>query len=204
MATARTSTPATAGHMKPKDLITVGIFTAIYMVVMFAVAMLGFIPIFIPLIAILVPLACGIPFMLFLTKVHCFGMVLIMAVILGLFFTLSGMGSYMLPIAIVVGLIAELLLRAGRYQSAKMSVLAYGFFSITVFGNLLPIFVSRDAYYDQLVNGPYGLEYANTLMSFMPEWLAPVLLVCCFVFGLLGGLLGRKVLKKHFQRAGIA
>lgn len=36
---------------------------------MFAVAMLGLIPIFLPLLSVLVPILGGIPFMLFLTKV---------------------------------------------------------------------------------------------------------------------------------------
>ena len=70
--------------IKAKDLITVGIFTAIQFVVCMAVAMLGYIPIFIPLLAVLVPLIGGIPFMLFLTKTKKFGMVTIMSVLIGL------------------------------------------------------------------------------------------------------------------------
>ncbi|MCR5622114.1 MAG: MptD family putative ECF transporter S component, partial [Treponema sp.] len=39
-----------------KDLINVGIFTAIYFVVLMVFAMLGYVPIFIPLYAVLMPL----------------------------------------------------------------------------------------------------------------------------------------------------
>ena len=46
--------------LQGKDLINVGIFTAIYFVVMMAIAMLGFIPIFLPLLIVLVPLIGGI------------------------------------------------------------------------------------------------------------------------------------------------
>ena len=35
-------------------------------------------------------------------------------------------------------------------------------------------------------------------------WIAPILLVACFVFGLVGGVIGKAICKKHFQRAGIA
>ena len=49
--------------MQPKDLITVGIFSAIMFIVCMGVAMLGYIPIFIPLLSVLVPLIGGIPFM---------------------------------------------------------------------------------------------------------------------------------------------
>lgn len=195
---------AKSGRLNAKDLINVGIFTAIYLVVMFACSTLGFIPIFIPLLAVIIPLVEGIVFMLFLTRVKKFGMVLIIGIVVSLFYLPGGMGSFMAPIVIVVGLIAEALLRSGGYQSKWKAILAYGFFSISVFGNLMPIFTSRDAYYNMLASGNFGAEYANTLMSYMPDWIAPILLACCFIFGILGGILGYAVLKKHFKRAGIA
>lgn len=42
--------------MKGKNLINIGIFSTIYFVIVFIVAMLGFIPIFLPLLSVLVPL----------------------------------------------------------------------------------------------------------------------------------------------------
>ena len=56
--------------MKGKDLINIGIFSAIYFVIVFIIAMLGMIPIFLPLLSVLVPIFGGIPFMLFLTNVR--------------------------------------------------------------------------------------------------------------------------------------
>ena len=53
--------------LKGKDLINVGIYAAIYCVIMTAVAMLGFIPIMMPMLCVLVPLIGGIPSMLFMT-----------------------------------------------------------------------------------------------------------------------------------------
>ena len=61
--------------MKGKDLINIGIFSAIYFAILFIIAMLGMIPIFLPLLSVLVPIIGGIPFMLFLTKVRKFGMI---------------------------------------------------------------------------------------------------------------------------------
>jgi energy-coupling factor transport system substrate-specific component len=193
-----------SNKLQAKDLINVGIFTAIYIVVMFAVMMLGYIPVFIPLLSVLVPLIEGIPFMLFLTRVKKFGMVLIMGILVGVFFFVGGMGIYPIPVGIVFALIAELVLKSGGYESAKKVILAYGLFSVCIFGNYLPIYISRNAYYEKLTTGGFGAEYAETLMGYMPDWSAPVLALCCFGFGILGGLLGRRILKKHFERAGIA
>ena len=77
--------------LQAKDLINVGIFTAIYFVLFFAGMMLGYIPIFIPLLGLVCPIICGIPFMLYLTKVKKFGMVTLSGIILGLH-TLGAVG----------------------------------------------------------------------------------------------------------------
>ena len=45
----------TSGKLKGKDLINIGIYAAIYCVIMTAVAMLGFIPIMMPMLCVLVP-----------------------------------------------------------------------------------------------------------------------------------------------------
>ena len=48
-----------------------------------------------------------------------------------------------------------------------------------------------------------GDQYANTLQSLMPSWMMYVGFALLFVGGILGALLGHKMLKKHFERAGI-
>ena len=53
----------TDNKLKGRDLINTGIYAAIYFVILFAVAMLGMIPIFLPLLSVLVPILGGIPFM---------------------------------------------------------------------------------------------------------------------------------------------
>lgn len=85
----------------------------------------------------------------------------------------------------------------------KSTVLSCGVFSIWVFGNFAPVFLNRESYMVMLTEG-YGTEYAATLNTYMPMWIAPILLVACFVFGLVGGMIGKAICKKHFQRAGIA
>lgn len=54
--------------LKGRDLINIGIYSAIYFVILFAIAMLGMIPIFLPLLSVFVPIIGGIP-LCFLTKV---------------------------------------------------------------------------------------------------------------------------------------
>ena len=71
--------------LNAKDLINVGIYTAMYLVVFFVIGMLNAFPIFYPISLFVSPLITGVPFMLFTTKIKKSGMIFIMAVILGCF-----------------------------------------------------------------------------------------------------------------------
>ena len=188
--------------LQGKDLINIGIFTAIYFVVMMVIAMLGFIPIFIPLLIILVPLVGGIPMLLYFSKIKKFGMVTITGLICGILMLLTGMGYWSIVTGGVFGILADFILKSGDYKSAKKGILAHGIFSLWLLGNYIPIIVSKDSYYRQLISG-YGQEYADTLMGYMPMWILPILMIAGFVCGVIGGVIGQRISKKHFKRAGI-
>ena len=48
-----------------------------------------------------------------------------------------------------------------------------------------------------------GAQYASELARYMPSWMGIAAIAIIFVGALLGSLLGHKMLKKHFERAGI-
>ena len=108
--------------LKGKDLINVGIYAAIYCVIMTAVAMLGFIPIMMPMLCVLVPLIGGIPSMLFMTKVTKPGMIHIYAMIVGLFLWITGMGYWPFLFGVVFGLIADQIAKSGNYKSSQKTI----------------------------------------------------------------------------------
>lgn len=187
-----------SGH----DLINIGIFGAIYFVIVCVISMLGIVPVFLPLLAVLVPIIGGIiPFMLFLTKVKKPGMIFIMAIIMGLLMVLTGMGMWSLLTSAIAGLIAEIVFKSGNYASAKKAVLTYGFFSLWMYGNYMSLFLDREQYFAQRAS--FGKAYAEAVAQLLPNWMAFVLLIACFICGILGGLFGQKVLKKHFEKAGL-
>ncbi len=196
------TTRKNCGRLEGKDLINVGIYSAIYFVIIMVLAMTGYIPVMMPLLCVIGPLLGGIPFMLFLTKVKKFGMILIMSTIMGIMMALTGMGLYSLPIALASGFVAEIVWRQGKYSKAGSSVLVSGFFSIWMWGNFIPLFTNPEGYFS--TRAEFGADYESALTALLPPWMNPVLLVSCFIFGVLGGYLGRTLLKKHFIKAGIA
>ena len=187
--------------MNGKDLINIGIFTALLFIITMAISMLGFIPLFMPLLAVLPPFFGAVPFMLFLTKVHKFGMITIMSVIVGLLLFLTGMGLYPFGCSMITGLIADWVYKTGDFKSSRRGIISCGIFMIVDWANFIPLFTDINGYFSSKPN--FDQNYISTLTSLMPLWMCPVLFASAFVFGVLGALFAKSLLKKHFARAGI-
>ncbi|WP_296889180.1 MptD family putative ECF transporter S component [uncultured Methanobrevibacter sp.] len=98
-------------RLNVKDLITVRIFAVILIVLIFVFGMLGYIPILMLALPILAALICGIPYMLFLTRVSKFGMVTLLGLILGIVMFLSGHTWVSIVTFTICALIADFILR---------------------------------------------------------------------------------------------
>lgn len=203
MATRTPAAPETGGKLNGKDLINIGIFTVIYFVVVFAVACLGFIPILMASICAIIPLIAGIPYMLYLTRARKFGMVTILGLLTGIIMFIAGMGYFAIGTGLIFGLLADLIWKSGDYADSKRGILSHAVFSCWIIGNFLPFLLTADSYLPT-VRSQYGDAYVDELMTYLQPQLYPVLLLACFVTGLIGGWIGLKVLRKHFERAGIA
>ena len=192
-----------SNKLQAKDLINLGLFTVLYFVIGCCVAVpVGFVPIFLPILGALWSLITGIPFMLFLTKTDKFGMVTIMSVICGVFWFLMGYTWTAIVGYVVFGIISDLVLRAGKYKSFKIDVIGYWLFSCGMIGCQAPMWVMADSYMAGIEQS-MGAQYASELARYMPSWMGIAAIAIIYVGALLGSLLGHKMLKKHFERAGI-
>ena len=152
-----------AKKLNGKDLIQIGIYAAIYYVIVCVVAMLGMIPVMYPMLAVICPLV----------------------------------------MSVFTGLLSEWIYRAGNYESAKCAVFTNATFSLWVWANLLLLFVNRESFLASRAK-TVGSDYVEKLNALTPDWLCPVLLVICFLCGVIGGMLGKRMLSRHFKKAGIA
>ncbi len=189
--------------LNAKNLINVGIFTALYFVLFFTTGMIGYIPVMMVFLPLLCPFITGIPFMLFLTKVKVFGMVTIMGTILGILMFVTGHPWPTLAAGFICGFAGDFILKAGDYKGWKTSVLGYIVFSEWIVGAMIPLFFMRDSYFAEIRAG-YGDTYADTLLSVTPEWIFFVMIGMVVIGAAAGAYLGKAALKKHFKRAGIA
>lgn len=190
--------------IEAKDLINVGLFSALYVVCYFATSMLGYIPVFMIIIPFLCSIVAGIPFMLFVTKVKKFGMITIMAIIVSLLMFAMGHVWCILIFGLVFGLAGDLIIKSGNYKNKKRIALGYAVFSEWCLGACIGLFFCfRDSYFATMRAG-YGDVYVDKLMALTPDWMFFVMMGLAFIGGILGAILGQKILKKHFKKAGIA
>lgn len=186
-----------------KDLINTGIYTVIYLVLFIVVGMLSFVPIFSFLFPIVIAILCGIPFVLFLTKVKAFGMITIMGTLLGLIVFAMGQGFYAIITGVVCGFIADLIHKAGEYKSWKLMIVSFCVFSEWVIGSMLPMWIMKDSFFES-TREMQGDAFVDALEPLITVGGLALIIVLTVVGALVGAFIGKAVLKKHFVRAGIA
>ncbi|MBE5916473.1 MAG: Trep_Strep domain-containing protein [Pseudobutyrivibrio ruminis] len=187
-----------------KDFITVGIFTAIVFVVTFVCMMLGFIhPYVVASYVIIMPIVGAIPMMLFYCKVEKFGMITIMSVLFAIIMFIFGMGFLGAPFIVLAGVIADLVAKKGGYKNFKYISVSYGIYCLWICANYFPLIVTAEAYRQNLLDEGYSVEYCDSLFRAVNGKTIIVLMLISFICGYIGAYLGRAVVKKHFEKAGI-
>lgn len=186
-----------------KDLINIGIYTALHFLCIFIVAMIGFIPQTFAFAGIIEGFLGAIPFMIFLTKTKKFGMITIMGVLLGLITFLMGRPWPCLVIGLAAGLITDLVWMKAEFRKIKYGPLCCGLMMLWLAGMGLPLFFGyRDSYLANLEEG-YGKEYVEVIRSLTPDWMFFGSIIIGVVGGFLGGLFAKRILRKHFAKANL-
>lgn len=189
-----------------KDFVLMGIFSAI----MFALAMLlMFITGITPAVYLFYPaifsLICGPLFMLIAVKVQKFGAFLIPSIIMGILLGLMGAQTLLITV-ILFGFFADLIATCGKYKDYKRIAIAYILLMLGFYGgDIAPIYVFTNWYIKEATGGVAGTDmtYLNSLITAAKSWLGILSLILCIVGAILGTLLGKRILKKHFEKAGL-
>ena len=191
--------------MTGKDIITVGIFSAIYFVINFAFMLLsGLHPLLWILMPGLIAIFAGIPFLMMCTKVPKTGAVVLMGFITALIYFVTGQFTVVILIAFAVScILAELCRICSHYRSFRGTALAYVFFSLGMIGSPLPVWIMRDSFLAQISQQGMPEAYVSTLAALTSPGMIVVLVGAPIVGAILGILLAKGMFRKHFEKAGI-
>lgn len=187
--------------LKIKDLVTIGVFAVIYLVIMFSVGMIGVIPILFLVYPTILGIVSGTVVMLFMAKVQKPWALLIFGMLTPIFMMVEGHTYILILHAFVVILIAELIRRAGNYNSFKYNMLSFAIFNTWICGSLMQMLWAREKYIEMTMM--MGNEYVEALERLVTYPHMALVYIGAILGGLIGANIGRILLKKHFIKAGI-
>ena len=191
--------------LKGKDLITIGIFSAIYFVINFAFMLLGGIhPVLWMLMPGFIAVFAGIPFMLMAAKVQKPGSVFLMGLITALIYFVTGQFTLVILISMASAcVLAEVIRSMAKYDSFKGNSTAYVIFSLGMTGSPLPIWLFKADFLAQITEQGMPADYVSAVEALSSNAMLVVLFVAPIIGGMIGAFIAKGLFKKHFVKAGI-
>ena len=192
-------------RLKGKDLITIGIFSAIYFVINFAFMLVGgFHPVLWMLMPALIAVFAGIPFMLMVAKVQKPGAVFLMGLITALIYFATGQFTLVILITMATScILAEIARMATKYNSFKGNSLSYVCFSMGMIGFPLPIWLFKADFLAQITKLGMPADYVAAVEALSSNAMLIVLIGAPIVGGIIGAYIAKRLFRKHFEKAGI-
>lgn len=187
-----------------KDLVTTGIFTALLFVTMLVGGII-FAPN--PVLTFYMPLGSallGCPVvMLLMAKVPKRGPVAIMGILCGVIWFATGMHWAMDLGYIVGGIAGDFIAGSRNYKSRFLNVLAYICLSLGSTWTYICYFADRKGWSQYMLNGGTAKSYIDAMNSVAQNWMLAVILCGTIVVAAFSAVIGLKLLKKQFEKAGI-
>ncbi|EFH93719.1 TPA: MptD family putative ECF transporter S component [Streptococcus agalactiae] len=188
--------------LKVKDLVSIGVFGVIYFALMFGIGMMGMIPILFLIYPTVLGIIAGTVVMLFMSKVQKPWALFIFGMISPLVMFAAGHTYVVAVLSLIVMIIAELIRKIGNYNSFKYNMLSYAVFSTWICSSMMQMLLAKEKYIEMSV-GMMGQEYADALENLITYPHMALVALGAFLGGIIGAYIGKALLKKHFEKAGI-
>lgn len=187
-----------------KDLVTVGIFSALFLV--FAlVGGIFFAPN--PVLTFYMPvgsaLLCGPIYLLMLAKVKKRWAASILGAILCIVWFVTGMHWAMALGYLVMGVAADFVAGAGEYKSKMMNSVSYIVISLGGTASYLVFFANPDVWAKTMLGNGTEQSYIDTMRETGSVWIMLVMLVGTVLAAAVSAFVGCKMLRKQFEKSGI-
>lgn len=190
--------------LQSKDLITTGIFSTLFFIVtILAGGAFAANPVLTFLMPVAVALFTGPVYMLLLAKVPKRGPTIILGAIMGLLMFVTGMFWLWSIAYVVLGVIAGEISALGNFKSSKLNILGFTVFSLNPIASYMMIWLNQQSFKDYLLSKGTQQAYLERMFQVAQDWLLPAMIVGTLLAALSSAIIGKKLLKKHFERAGI-
>ena len=188
--------------LKVKDLVNIGVFGVIYLVLLFVIGMMGIIPILFLIYPTVLGIIAGTVVMLFMTKVQKPWALFIFGMISPLVMFAYGHTYVVVVLSLIVMIIAELIRKIGNYNSFKYNMLSYAVFSIWICSSMMQMFLVKEKYLEMSIE-MMGKDYVDVMEKLITYPHMALVALGAFLGGIIGAYIGKALLKKHFEKAGV-
>lgn len=186
-----------------KDLITIGVFTILYYVCQMIFAFIGVIPLgslFVPSIA---ALATGPIFFVYITKVKKLGALTITGLIISGICFMSFGNIIMTTLTFLPYLLGDLIAYKGKYSSHKINTVAYMIVALAPLGISAAYWYMFDVAAANYLNAGGKQEWLDGLQQYLTTTNIALVILGTLFCAYLSSLIAKKILSKHFKKAGV-
>lgn len=187
-----------------KHLVSAGVFIALYFVVFIVIGCccMPVPPLYLCMTS-LIAMAAAPVYLMLLAKAPMHGPIFIAAMLPCLFLLLQGNIWVVAATGAAAGVLAEIIAGIGKFRNNRLNMFSYAVFSQNLLGGFLPIWIMRDYYFADTLERGMSVDFCNTLESMTPAWVLLMMIAGTVIFALLGCVIGRRMFRKHFEKAGM-
>ncbi len=191
--------------LQTRDYISIGVFSLIYFVIAFVIGGIAqMTPVTFPFMPMAVAFFAGSVFMLYVSKIPKHGSISILGILAGILLFVTGMFWMMSVFFVIFGFIADFVCSTGSFRSFKRNLLAYCIFALSPMGAYVPM-VLIPAQFDEFMQRKGDVSsFTGIINDIRANWWAiPLMISGTLICAVIGGFIGKKMLKKHFEKVGI-
>lgn len=163
--------------------------------------MMGMIPILFLIYPTVLGIIAGTVVMLFMTKVQKPWALFIFGMISPLVMFAAGHTYVVVVLSLIVMIIAELIRKIGNYKSFKYNMISYAIFSTWICSSMMQMLLAKEVYVEHCKM--MGDDYVVALEKLITYPHMALVALGAIVGGFIGAYIGKALLKKHFEKAGI-
>lgn len=190
--------------LSARDLITTGVFTALFLVFMMVGGAL-FAPN--PVLTFWMPAAAalltGPVYLLLIARVPKHGPLVILGAVVGTILFATGMYWGWAAASVALGAVADVVAGLGRFRAKPLNLLAFIIYSLSPMGSYLMLWADPGGYAAYLTGRGTEQAYMDTMARTATAWMLPAMVLAAVVCALISGLVGLRLLRRQFERAGM-
>ncbi len=191
--------------LNAKDLIITGVFAVLFlMAVMIGGGPFATVPTLTFYFPIGAAVLAGPIFMLFIAKVPKYGALAIIGVVECILGTLTGMHWGMNFGILICSIIASFIAGSKKFENPLFNLIAYLVYCIGPMGTYFVFYFNRESWISFMLKKGTEQEYIDKMSQVATPVMMITMVVGTLIVATLSGLLGLRLMRKQFVKAGLA